>query len=167
MNATEPPNEKAQKLMEKLDREAKAGGYNLNPDPEITLMLCEGLVTNQERYGYMVCPCRLTGESLEEDLDIICPCDYRDSDLTEFGTCFCGLYVSQEVVEGKKKIGSIPERRPSAEKRKAKARSRAVVEEGGLLVWRCKVCGYLCARDSPPVRGQGPGWVMKAFSGGG
>ena len=24
----------------------------------------------------------------EEDLDIICPCDYRDPDLTDFGTCY-------------------------------------------------------------------------------
>ena len=48
----------------------------------------------------------------KEDLDIICPCDYRDADLAEYGTCFCALYVSQDVVDGKRKATRIPERRP-------------------------------------------------------
>jgi ferredoxin-thioredoxin reductase catalytic subunit len=39
--------------------------------------------------------------------------------LNEFGTCFCGLYVSAEVVKGKKKATSIPERRPKEEERKS------------------------------------------------
>lgn len=144
---------KAEKLREKLDREARAGGYNLNPDRELTTMLCEGLVRNQERYGYQSCPCRLADGKEAEDLDVICPCDYRDPDLADYGTCFCALYVSDEVVKGKKKAGSIPERRPSAVERKAPA-PRSVQGEAkpGMPVWRCKVCGYLCAREEPPEK---------------
>jgi len=143
---------KAQKLLEKLDHEAKAAGYHLNPDRETTIMLCEGLVTNAERYGYMSCPCRLATEKIEADLDIICPCDYRDPDLTDYNACYCSLYVSQGVVEGKEKIGSIPERRPPREKRKITKAvpQKATLSSLPLPVWRCKVCGYLCARDGPP-----------------
>lgn len=46
---------------------------------------------------------------------------------------------------------SIPERRP-AERPAAKeeAAGGAAGKTGGLKVWRCRVCGYLCARESPP-----------------
>jgi len=78
--------------------------------------------------------------------------DYRDPDLSDYGACYCALYVSQAAKDGKQKIGSIPERRPPIEVRK-KAKSAAGAAALGALplpVWRCKVCGYLCARDGPP-----------------
>lgn len=55
-------------------------------------------------------------------------------------------------MNGKKKVEAIPERRPPAEERN-KAKSGIVHSDLGALplpVWRCKVCGYLCARDGPP-----------------
>jgi ferredoxin-thioredoxin reductase catalytic chain len=60
--------------------------------------------------------------------------------------------VSQAVVNGESKIGSIPERRPPLEERR---KAKSMPAQGGfeslpLPVWRCKVCGYLCARDGPP-----------------
>lgn len=86
---SEPPGrDLVNKLHEKLQGDAARGGYNLNPDPDVTLPLVEGLVTNTGRYGYGLCPCRLTGGSREADLDIICPCDYRDADLDEFDACY-------------------------------------------------------------------------------
>ena len=100
----------------------------------------------------MACPCRLASGKKIKDLDIICPCDYRDSDLSEFGTCYCALYVSQEILDGKKELGPIPERRPSKQeankmvKKPIKSRKYSLSKQ----VWRCKVCGYLCGRDEPP-----------------
>ncbi|MFH1650933.1 MAG: ferredoxin-thioredoxin reductase catalytic domain-containing protein [Chloroflexota bacterium] len=139
---------------EKLNREAEASSYHLNPDVSMTKDLMEGLLVNEKRYGYQSCPCRMASGKREEDRDIICPCDYRDPDLAEYATCYCGLYVSEEVVKGKRKIGSIPERRPPEEKR-GKPRAKAQQPPAGKLskpVWRCQVCGYLCARDEPPER---------------
>jgi ferredoxin-thioredoxin reductase catalytic subunit len=107
-----------EELRKKLDKEAEEAGYHLNPNLELTKQLLRGILINQKRYGYGSCPCRLASGVKKEDLDIICPCDYRDPDLGQFGTCFCGLYVSEEVVKGKKKIGSIPERRPTRKGRK-------------------------------------------------
>ena len=75
-------------LCERLKKDAVAGGYNINPDVEFAMALAEGLATNAARYGYPLCPCRLTGGSKERDLDIICPCDYRDADLDEHDTCY-------------------------------------------------------------------------------
>ena len=76
------------KLYEQLKKDATAGGYNLNPDIEFTKSLVNGLLTNEKRYGYQACPCRLASGAKEEDLDIVCPCDYRDADVVEYGACF-------------------------------------------------------------------------------
>ncbi len=136
-------------LYKKLKQEAESSGYNLNPDVEFTKELVKGLLTNEKRYGYWACPCRLASGIKENDLDIICPCDYRDPDLTDYGTCFCALYVSSDVVKGKKQIESIPERRPPEE---ARIKTKPSEQKASLPypIWRCKVCGYLCARNQPP-----------------
>ena len=73
---------------ELLRREAEAAGYHLNPDAAFAKDLVKGLNTNEGRYGYPSCPCRLASGDKEADLDIICPCDYRDADLGHFGACF-------------------------------------------------------------------------------
>jgi ferredoxin-thioredoxin reductase catalytic subunit len=144
--------EEIDRLYKKLRNEAESAGYHLNPDDAMTRRLLEGLLVNEKRYGYPACPCRLASGDKKKDLDIICPCDYRDPDLADYGACYCSLYVSREVLEGKKKAGSIPERRPPPDKRpKAKAKpSPKPLSSLPLPVWRCKVCGYLCARDGPP-----------------
>ena len=84
------------KLYKRLDEEAESSGYHLNPDIEFTKELVKGLLINEKRYGYWACPCRLASGNKDEDLDIICPCDYRDADLDEFGNCYCALYVSKK-----------------------------------------------------------------------
>jgi ferredoxin-thioredoxin reductase catalytic subunit len=145
--------EEAERLFKKLDREAESAGYHLNPDREFTLGLIEGMLVNERRYGYWACPCRLASGVKSEDLDIICPCDYRDADLTQYGACYCALYVSQDVVDGKRKATRIPERRPEVKTdATAEAPDRRPAARPPLKypVWRCKVCGYLCARDEPP-----------------
>lgn len=137
---------------EKSKEEAEAFGYHLNPDEAFTKELLESILINQDRYGYGACPCRLASGVKKEDLDIICPCDYRDPDLDEFGACYCGLYISSEVLQGEKKLTSIPERRPGpGQRQSAKQTSQEqTLSSLPLPVWRCRVCGYLCARDEPP-----------------
>lgn len=72
----------------KEKRQAEAGGYYLNPGEPFTKQIVKGLITNQKRMGYQACPCRFASGKREEDLDIICPCDYRDSDVTQYDTCY-------------------------------------------------------------------------------
>jgi len=136
----------------KSKEDAEASGYHLNPDETFTKELLESILINQDRYGYGACPCRLASGVKEEDLDIICPCDYRDTDLDEFGACYCGLYISSEILSGEKKLTSIPERRPGPGERKStnEITQKQSLDSLSLPVWRCKVCGYLCAREGPP-----------------
>jgi len=142
--------EEVERIYKKLDREAESAGYHLNSNVEFTKELINGLLINEKRYGYWACPCRLADGKREEDLDIICPCDYRDPDLSEFGTCYCALYVSQDILDGKKELESIVDRRPSREERKEMKQVGDATSNLSKPVWRCKVCGYLCGRDEPP-----------------
>lgn len=144
--------EELDKFYQKVKKDVEASGYHLNTDIEFTKELLNGILVNEKRYGYGACPCRLASGNKEDDLDIICPCDYRDPDLNEYNTCYCGLYVSGDILEGKKELISIPERRPSPMEREQAKEEHA----GGTIfslefpVFRCSVCGYLCAREEPP-----------------
>jgi ferredoxin-thioredoxin reductase catalytic subunit len=153
-----------EKVKKRAENDAKANGYYLTPDSNLLEELFEGLKKNEERYGYPSCPCRLASGNLEFDRDIICPCDYRDPDVEEFGQCYCALYVRKDVNEGKIPIKQIPERRP-VEKQ---ARAYSISEEASIEtttdesiknddyskskmdLWYCKQCGYVCFREDPP-----------------
>lgn len=146
-----------EKVRQRAESDAKTYGYHLNPDQDFLNDLLEGLRKNEERYGYPSCPCRVASGNLELDRDIICPCDYRDPDVAEFGFCYCALYVRKDVFESKTPITPIPERRP----RDKQARAYAVTAEAGTAtpklpetvkkkLWYCKQCGYVVFREEPP-----------------
>ncbi len=102
-----------EKLYENLNKYAQSQGIQLNKDRDYVLDILSGLLKNEERYGYRSCPCRLATGVKEKDSDIICPCKYRDPDIEEFGSCYCGLYVSKQWNEEKIKHLKVPERRQS------------------------------------------------------
>lgn len=155
-------------VRQRAEADAKTYGYYLNPDPEFLQSLLEGLKKNEERYGYPSCPCRLASGNLELDRDIICPCDYRDPDVAEFGACYCGLYVRKDVFEGKTSLQPVPERRPLEKQLRAYVITTTSVESknevklasaGGTIVlpseikkkvWYCRQCGYVVFREDPP-----------------
>jgi ferredoxin-thioredoxin reductase catalytic subunit len=97
---------------DRLKKVNEPKGYFFNKDDELVTQLISGLLTNKERYGYMSCPCRLSHGSREDDKDIICPCDYREADVQEYGSCYCALYVSEEWNTGAIPHVTVPERRP-------------------------------------------------------
>jgi len=155
-----------ERVRQRAESDAKTYGYYLNPDREFLRDLLEGLKQNEERYGYPSCPCRLASGKLELDRDIICPCDYRDPDVQEYGACYCALYVRKDLFEGKAPILPVPERRPLEKQARAygvavetpateKPSETATVSakapsEIKLKLWYCKQCGYVVFREDPP-----------------
>ena len=150
----------------RAEADANTFGYHLTPDPDLLQGLLEGLKTNEERYGYPSCPCRLASGKLEYDRDIICPCDYRDPDVAEFGACYCRLYVNYKVYQTKD-LPTVPERRPLEKQAISFAaaskttETKSTVSEGPKTeakpmdepkqkLWYCKQCGYVVFRDDPP-----------------
>jgi len=151
VSGDEIPGERIEEKVSLLRKDAESGGYFLNPDAGFVRQLARGLCINEKRYGYPSCPCRLAVGRREEDRDIICPCDYRDADLGEFGACYCALYVSPSVAQGKSPPVPVPERRPPRSERVSMTTRTGKMIDVPLPVWRCRVCGYLCARDTPPL----------------
>ncbi|MDD5491689.1 MAG: ferredoxin-thioredoxin reductase catalytic domain-containing protein [bacterium] len=140
--------QEVQEYRQELEKVLNGRGYYLNQDDSYTNILIRGILVNIKRYGYGCCPCRLAAKDKTKDIDVICPCYYRDDDVSEFGACFCGLYVSQIKYKEKTEILSIPERRT-----KPKPAPRSVTRKELTIthnVWRCNVCGYLSARDTAP-----------------
>ncbi len=105
-----------EKLYEILNKFAISKGLELNKDKDFVMELIEGLLKNEQRFGYRSCPCRLASADKEKDKDIICPCIYSEEDIKEYGRCYCGLYVSKEFNEGKIPYKVVPERRKKTDK---------------------------------------------------
>jgi ferredoxin-thioredoxin reductase catalytic subunit len=157
------------KVRQRAEIDAKSRGYYLHPDLDFLKDLLEGLKQNEERYGYPSCPCRLASGKLELDRDIICPCDYRDPDVEEYGACYCALYVRKDVFEGKIPVPPVPERRPLEKQVRAYEKTvevptalktpesatavTAIAKETSeikMKLWYCKQCGYVVFREDPP-----------------
>jgi len=147
-------------VRQRAESDAKTYGYYLNPDLDFLRDLLEGLKLNEERYGYPLCPCRLASGKFEFDRDIICPCDYRDPDVEEYGACYCALYVRKDVYEGKTPVLPVLERRPLEKQARAygiaekPSKTVAMVAKESteikLKLWYCKQCGYVVFREDPP-----------------
>jgi len=150
-------------VRQRAEADARTYGYYLNPDSKFLSSLLEGLKRNEERYGYPSCPCRLASGKFEIDRDIICPCDYRDPDVAEFGACYCALYIRKDLYDGKTEIKPVPERRPIEKQSKAynvaaapETKSELTGNEEARLtgnmpkLWYCKQCGYVVFREEPP-----------------
>jgi ferredoxin-thioredoxin reductase catalytic chain len=141
-----------EKVLQRAETDAKTNGYYLNPDPKFLRDLLEGLKTNEERYTYPSCPCRPGTGVYEQDRDIICPCDYRDPDIAEYGACYCSLYVDKKTHDSGE-IKPIPERR-SAEKMfpelQTKTEATGIQQATKRKFWYCKQCGYVNFREDSP-----------------
>ncbi len=158
-----------EEVRRRAEADAKTYGYYLTPQPELLQGFLEGLKTNEDRYGYPLCPCRLTSGNFEYDRDIICPCDYRDPDVAQYGACYCRLYVNKQVYESQN-LPEVPERRPPEKMARAygtqtvpsaqapaqgtqgKASAQAEKGQAGVKkkLWYCKQCGYVVFREDPP-----------------
>ncbi len=162
-----------EEVRKRAEADAKTYGYFLTPQPDLLQGFLEGLKTNEDRYGYPLCPCRLTSNNFEFDRDIICPCDYRDPDVAQYGSCYCRLYVNKQVYESKN-LPEVPERRPLDKQARAygsqtgasakpttagvdqKKPPTASPEVGKAQptvkkkLWYCKQCGYVVFREDPP-----------------
>ena len=158
---------KGVKIMISLDEvkhraeiDAKTHGYYLTPDLEMLNALFEGLKINEDRYGYPSCPCRMASGVFEIDRDIICPCDYRDLDVIEYGACYCNLFVDSKTYKGVE-LKTVPERRLQDKQNRALTSmgnelreeaekvTQAVHVETPRELWYCKQCGYVTFREEP------------------
>lgn len=70
--------------------------FKLNPDTKWVDAVADGVLTNEKNTGLRFCPCRLRKGDLNEDVVLLCPCNFMiQKNWTEKGQCWCGLFVKE------------------------------------------------------------------------
>lgn len=70
------------------------GAFTLNPDNGRVVMLALGVLSNERSHGLKYCPCRMITKKRDEDLKLVCPCNFRaQKTWKEKGECWCSLFV--------------------------------------------------------------------------
>ena len=83
-------------LLDLLHKYAARHEIQLNPHKPTLLREVDDLLENLQRYGYLICPCRMrdiTGD-LVRDKKISCPCAYHKREIESDGYCKCELFVA-------------------------------------------------------------------------
>ena len=76
-----------------IERFAVGNDFQVNPDKKRIETLFEGIFNNEKNHGLKYCPCRLITKDFEEDLKLVCPCNFLShSTYKEKGECWCGLF---------------------------------------------------------------------------
>ncbi len=82
-----------------IERFTEGNEFQVNPDREKADTLIEGVMSNEANHGLKYCPCRLISKIFEEDLKIVCPCNFLIHETykgKEDGECWCGLFVRRK-----------------------------------------------------------------------
>ena len=90
------------KFRQAIEEFASKNEFQVNPDKNRVDMLIEGTINCEKNQGMKFCPCRLITKDFEEDIKLVCPCNflihetYKDKDN---GECWCGLFVRRKKDE--------------------------------------------------------------------
>jgi ferredoxin-thioredoxin reductase catalytic subunit len=72
--------------------------FQLNPDADKVASLLDGVANNERNHGLKYCPCRLMTKEWEEDLKLVCPCNFPIHETyrgNPKGECWCSLFVKR------------------------------------------------------------------------
>ncbi|MFA7708126.1 MAG: ferredoxin-thioredoxin reductase catalytic domain-containing protein [Candidatus Pacearchaeota archaeon] len=71
--------------------------FKINPDSKRVELLANGVLNNENEFGFKFCPCRMTLGDLKEDTKLICPCNFKSQKTwREKGECWCSLFVKDK-----------------------------------------------------------------------
>lgn len=83
-------------FLQAIERFTVGNEFRVNPDKNKVKTLLEGIFNNDKNHGLKYCPCRLITKNFEEDLNLVCPCNFRVHETyrdKEDGECWCGLFI--------------------------------------------------------------------------
>lgn len=86
-------------FLREIEKLAELNEFRLNPDREKVQSLIDGVMENGKNHGMKYCPCRLMTKDFEEDLNLVCPCNFRIHETYKGkpdGECWCSLFVKEK-----------------------------------------------------------------------
>ena len=85
-----------QEIKNALEAFTKDKDFKLNPNVDHVDMIINRLMANEQKKGLKLCPCRVSDGKIENDIKIICPCNFKTHDeWLKQGRCHCGLFVKK------------------------------------------------------------------------
>jgi ferredoxin-thioredoxin reductase catalytic subunit len=84
---------------EAIARFTAGNEFEVNPDGEKVDLLLSGVFENEKNHGFKFCPCRLRTKNWDEDLKLVCPCNFTIHETYKGvpnGECWCGLFVRRK-----------------------------------------------------------------------
>ena len=82
-----------------IERFTVGNEFEVNPDHGKVELLLTGIFENEKNHGLKFCPCRLRTKDWEEDLKLVCPCNFTIHETykgVKDGECWCGLFVRRK-----------------------------------------------------------------------
>ncbi|HMA53752.1 MAG TPA: ferredoxin-thioredoxin reductase catalytic domain-containing protein, partial [Acidobacteriota bacterium] len=82
-----------------IERFTVGNEFEVNPDADKVGLLLTGIFENEKNHGFKFCPCRLRTKDWEEDLKLICPCNFPIHETykgVKDGECWCGLFIRRK-----------------------------------------------------------------------
>ena len=82
-----------------IERFTAGNEFQVNPDREKVDLLLSGIFENERNHGLKYCPCRLRCKEWDEDLKIVCPCNFLIHETYKGlpdGECWCGLFIRRK-----------------------------------------------------------------------
>jgi len=85
-----------EELIKVWERFTEKNDFILNPEREHINGVADGVLDNEKNHGLKLCPCRLRDGSKEQDLGLLCPCNFKvQQTWSGEGRCWCGLFVKR------------------------------------------------------------------------
>ena len=85
-----------QELRQAWEKYTEKNDFALNPDKKHVDFVVSGVLENEKKFGLKLCPCRLRDGTRENDLELICPCNFKIQETwKKKGMCWCGLFVKR------------------------------------------------------------------------
>ncbi len=82
-----------------IEKFSEGNQFQVNPDKKRVETLLEGIFNCEKNHGMKYCPCRLITKNFEDDLKLVCPCNFRIHETyknKEDGECWCGLFIRRQ-----------------------------------------------------------------------
>jgi len=94
---------KQQRWMEKY---CEQHGYIINPNWMMSTNLKSNLCEMEATFGKRYCPCFEPSGDKALDKNMMCPCEYVEDEIAEYGTCHCALFGPADLPKEQWKASS-------------------------------------------------------------
>ncbi len=97
------PSKKQQRWMEKY---CEKNNYVINPSWMMATNLKSNLCEMEATFGKRYCPCFEPSGDKELDKKMMCPCEFVEEEIKEYGTCHCALFGPADLSKEQWKASS-------------------------------------------------------------